>query len=98
MGCPAGLCQAAVQALRKGTSHVRGRLLYMLGMFFTAFTGNLYSRAMQVLVEGGVAELAVWHMAEGPAETGHGEMAFLLILPGTWLGRGCACRDWWIPS
>ncbi len=58
----AGLCQAAVEALRKQNRDVGDKVLAMFSTFFTSLSKGSHSAAMAVLVEGGAVELTVGHM------------------------------------
>jgi hypothetical protein len=60
----AGLCEAAVEALRRDSSDVTGRVLAMLFIFFRRLPRESRTAAMAVLVAGGAVELTVAYMAE----------------------------------
>ncbi len=61
---PAGLCQAAVHALKKENKAVRGKVVSILAVFFARLDDRFHHAAMAVLVTGGAVELAMGHMVE----------------------------------
>ncbi len=63
----AGLCEAALQALRKGLKAVERAVLCMLVRFTQALDGSSLTEAMGVLVAGNIVKLTMDHMAKaGP--------------------------------
>jgi hypothetical protein len=83
----AGLPAAALQALRKGSRGVRGRVLHMLCFSFKALPNHLESEAVAVLVSGGVVELLVWHMAQGPVDVQCEALSMLINILADPLGK-----------
>ncbi len=64
----AGLCQAALQALRRQITTVSGRTLALLHTFFKGLSSKSQSSAMTVLVAGDVVELAMAHLADAGSD------------------------------
>jgi hypothetical protein len=60
----AGLCQAAVQALKKQDKDVTGKVLAMLFVFFECLSIQSRPAAMAMLVEAGAVEITVGHIIE----------------------------------
>jgi hypothetical protein len=64
----AGLCQAAVEALRKQNRDVGDKVLAMFSTFCASLSKESLSAAIAVLVEAGAVELTVGHMTEAGLE------------------------------
>ncbi len=79
---PAGLSGAAVSALRNGTIEVQGRVLHMLFCFLISLEKPVQPDEIAVLLAGGVVEIAVGYMAEGPLLEDHSPQAILLFFLG----------------
>jgi hypothetical protein len=89
---PAGLCDAAIQALKTPLESVQGKILHTLAGIIPQLSGHCLHAAMDTLVAGDVVEFTVGHIARaGPDMLGCGILLFRLFLTAP-QGRERMCR------